>query len=228
MGRNIGINIVNDGLNMVMDPGNDNSYLGSGTVLNDLTKNVNLSLSLNTWADGKFEFRTNASYDITTSDANTLTDAWTICFFVQFNTIQNNFLFSTGTYVGSPAAGINVWFGGGSSTTSAMHAPNGTGMTSIGTINPIDSYLDMHFYSISTDNTAKTIKRYQDDSKLLDTTFASNITSSYSPNGFAIANTTSNQYPCDCDLGIFMKYDRVLTDDEIVQNFNALRGRYGI
>jgi hypothetical protein len=34
--------------------------------------------------------------------------------------------------------------------------------------------------------------------------------------------------PCAANFGVFLVYDRVLTDAEVLQNHEALRGRYGI
>jgi hypothetical protein len=38
----------------------------------------------------------------------------------------------------------------------------------------------------------------------------------------------SAQEPCAGNFGVFLIYDRVLTDAEVLQNHEALRGRYGI
>jgi hypothetical protein len=38
----------------------------------------------------------------------------------------------------------------------------------------------------------------------------------------------SNQEPCAGHFSVFLIYDRVLTDAEVLQNHEALRGRYGI
>jgi hypothetical protein len=38
----------------------------------------------------------------------------------------------------------------------------------------------------------------------------------------------SSQEPCAGHFSVFLIYDRVLTDAEVLQNHEALRGRYGI
>jgi hypothetical protein len=38
----------------------------------------------------------------------------------------------------------------------------------------------------------------------------------------------SSSEPCAGNFGVFLIYDRVLTDAEVLQNHEAFRGRYGI
>ena len=47
------------------------------------------------------------------------------------------------------------------------------------------------------------------------------------PNGISVGRGFSGE-PSACEVSFVMAYNRVLTADEIQQNFNALRGRFGI
>lgn len=48
------------------------------------------------------------------------------------------------------------------------------------------------------------------------------------PNGFAIGSYGGTSEFSNSQIGNLLVYDRVLSATEILQNFNALRGRYGI
>jgi hypothetical protein len=48
------------------------------------------------------------------------------------------------------------------------------------------------------------------------------------PNGFAIGSFAAASEFSNSHIGIFLVYNTVLTEAQIVQNFNAYRGRYGI
>jgi hypothetical protein len=48
------------------------------------------------------------------------------------------------------------------------------------------------------------------------------------PNGFAIGSFGGSSEFSAAHVGLLLVYNRVLTADEITQNFNATRGRYGI
>lgn len=45
------------------------------------------------------------------------------------------------------------------------------------------------------------------------------------PTRFIISHTIQNS---DCAVGVILVYDRVLSDSEITQNYNALKSRYGL
>ena len=50
---------------------------------------------------------------------------------------------------------------------------------------------------------------------------------SQGPNGLCI-NTGGNMERSACEVSLILVYNRVLTDAEITQNFNAVRGRYAL
>jgi hypothetical protein len=54
-----------------------------------------------------------------------------------------------------------------------------------------------------------------------------NTNGSNGPNGIRLGGSILGEYST-CQVGCVLAYNRVLTDDEIQQNFNALRGRYGL
>jgi hypothetical protein len=48
------------------------------------------------------------------------------------------------------------------------------------------------------------------------------------PNGFAIGSYAASSEFSNSQIGVFLVYNAILTDAQIVQNFNAYRGRYGL
>jgi hypothetical protein len=58
--------------------------------------------------------------------------------------------------------------------------------------------------------------------------FTPNSNGSAGPNGFAIGTWLGNGEFSNSHISHLIAYNRVLTNNEIQQNFNALRGRFGI
>ena len=48
------------------------------------------------------------------------------------------------------------------------------------------------------------------------------------PNGLGINTGAAGAEKSDCEVSLILVYNRVLTDSEIMQNFNASRGRYSL
>jgi hypothetical protein len=57
---------------------------------------------------------------------------------------------------------------------------------------------------------------------------SSNANGSAGPNGIQLGGYSSTVQPSDGQVGFLLVYNRVLTDAEIQQNFNALRSRYAL
>ena len=55
-----------------------------------------------------------------------------------------------------------------------------------------------------------------------------NANGSQGPNGFAIGSISGTGEFSNSQIGILLVYNTVLTADQITQNFNAYRGRYGL
>lgn len=55
-----------------------------------------------------------------------------------------------------------------------------------------------------------------------------NANGSQGPNGFALGSVGGTGEFSNSQIGFMLVYNRVLTESEIRQNFNAYRGRYGI
>jgi hypothetical protein len=58
--------------------------------------------------------------------------------------------------------------------------------------------------------------------------YANNNTNNYANDYFYICSRAGSSYFTNCNLASFMIYNRVLSASEILQNFNAFRGRFGI
>lgn len=55
-----------------------------------------------------------------------------------------------------------------------------------------------------------------------------NASGSQGPNGFAVGSYQGTGEFSNSQIGILLVYNTVLTADQITQNFNAFRGRYGL
>jgi hypothetical protein len=58
--------------------------------------------------------------------------------------------------------------------------------------------------------------------------FSDNLNTAYASNPFYIGNVSGSGFPYKGDIALTQIYNRALSADEIQQNFNALRGRFGI
>jgi hypothetical protein len=58
--------------------------------------------------------------------------------------------------------------------------------------------------------------------------YSDNLNTAYASNPFYIGNVSGSGFPYKGDIALTQIYNRALSADEIQQNFNALRGRFGI
>jgi len=65
---------------------------------------------------------------------------------------------------------------------------------------------------------------------LVDSLIENNIASAVSANYIDIGSSSEGGYPTDALIKVYssMIYDRALTDVEVLQNYNALKGRYKV
>ena len=221
--------IVTDGLVLALDAGNPKSYPGSGTVWRDKSGNGNDGTLTNgpTFSSdngGAIVFDGVNDY----VDLSTATSLWTsnfsISFFIKINTLGNQFLFSNGGYGG---AVTNFWFGGGATNNFAIHLrkTDGTGAVGYNYILPVP-YTSLGYYSIVYNTADNTLKLYQ-NSDLVESKSTALVDPSWMDNGWRIGNS-SGSYPVNGDLHNFTVYNRALSASEVQQNYNALKGRFGL
>ncbi len=203
--------IVTNGLFLYYDPANTRSYVGNGVTINNLKAVFGCTLvngpTFSSSNQGYLSFDGSNDYAQLTLPA--LTD-WSFSFWIYNHTIPNateKQLLSTytdPTGLSMVATYYNIWNGTSNLSTSSVGQSVWTNVvfTNIGFSSSaiyVDGRLDAPF------NTGNQI--YSGAAQLL-----------------AINGTSRNT---QAYLGTFMGYNRSLTASEVLQNYNALKKRYG-
>ena len=226
--------IVTDGLVLALDAGNTKSYPGSGSTWTDLSGNGNNGtlendVGYDSGNGGSLSFDGVDDY----VDCGNLTTLNDITIQMLVKPLSN-----AGSYrgfIGAVGASGNDYDSGFAidmsfnSTTSfnKCHFEGGilrvAGGTNFMTSSiPFGTWTNICF-SISSNY----IQFYLNGSAELGTTRLNNITSTIGMNNFRIGRRPSADY-LDGNIAQVSIYNRALTAQEIQQNYNALRGRFGI
>ncbi len=216
--------IVTNGLVLCVDAGNPRSYSGSGTQWNDATSSgFNFTLTngpvYSSSNLGSFTF--DGVNDFASASDNTAlnTQTPTVEVWVKTNaTTQNGFWFEKGTvnsqYALFQEGGLIQWrmnIGGVTnlSTTTASFMNTSNWFQVVGTYTSGSRILYINGVQVNSDAQTGTI-------------------STNSSGMFIGAYGTGTGYFYNGALSICRVYNRVLSAAEVLQNFNAARGRYGI
>lgn len=209
--------IVTNGLVLCLDAGNPRSYPGSGTLWNDVSGTGTIGTLINgpTYNSANLGSIVFDGIDDFVNSPATKTASCSFCCWAKTSSVATNpMLFNAGPNGQGPdlffynnKISWNVWDGDGS--------PFGTMPASVTDGN-------WHYYVVLNDS-ASTAKLYYDNVLLGSTTYRNasgntNLTVGGNDAGYQWAGNISN----------FLMYNRVISVEEITQNFNALRGRYGI
>ena len=230
--------IVTDGLVLALDAGNTKSYPGSGTTWNDLSGNSNNGTLTN---GPTFDSGNGGSIVFDGSDDvinGTINGSIFTGNFTQSAWIYklNNTQIWQGVFTNSSPATNNTYlmtFGRGS-----VNAPynsvgvNRVGVSDAGVFLDIGTHINRWLYIVIT-KTGSTLNIYcYKDGSLLQ----SSGTITWNSGNFATTNNYQigrhwaggSVVPLQGNISNVTVYNRALTASEIKQNFNAIRGRYGI
>ena len=209
---------ITDGLILNLDAGETASYSGTGTIWNDISGNNNngtLNGAVFTTTNGVSYFNFSNTY-VNTS----ITKSNTMTFSVWARTSSNpeGMLFNTGnTGVGG---GPNLFF-----YQSGLHWNTwDSGSNSFGVLEPIDA--NWHNYTVVNDATSNKATLYIDG--VLVGNQVTYKSSTYTTNLYIGAAGLGDGYFWNGDIAIFQAYNRALNSSEILQNYNAIKGRYGL
>jgi hypothetical protein len=221
--------IVTDGLVLYLDAGNPYSYVSGSTNWNDLSRSM-LSGSLvngptyNTGSLGSIVFDgVNDRVDL--SNATSLwTSNFTINFYIKSNVLGNQFIFSNGSY---GSAATNIWFGGLALSSFDVHLrrTDGTGAVGYTFALPIN-YNILGYYTVIYNTADNTLKLYQ-NSNLVESKNTSLVNPSWMPNGWRIGNS-EGWTSLNGNIYNFTIYNRALSAQEVLQNYNATKTRFGL
>ena len=215
MGLNHSPSIVTNGLVIGLDSVNPKSYSGSGTTWNDLSTSKNsftLVGSPTFGTDKLFSFNGSTQYATTSNNVLNST-AYTKCAWFQTSNLSasNNILSGNN---GQHA----FWFSGGNRLYSGHNSLWYT-VTSNTTL-----VANQWYFGAVTFNTTTGWALYLNG--LLEVTNASTTTFTGTGDLLVAAYGNSNNFQGFIN-GVSI-YNRALTADEILQNYNAHRGRYGL
>lgn len=228
MGLVYNTKVVRDGLVLHLDAANVKSYPGSGTTWSDLSGQGNHgtingmthSLSNNGYfvLDG-----TNDVCTIPNSDSLNPTSGLTIESWVNFDGASTDFIFEKGnvnTQFSLFSHGSDIVFRTFHEGDGSYHTQNPS-KTSVGVVNG-----QWHHIVGSWDGSTK---RIYIDGELKNSVSKSGTLKTTTP-GAAVGRFggTSTGYWFDGNIAKVSVYERGLTSDEIRQNFEAVRGRFGV
>ena len=210
--------IVTDGLVLALDAGNTKSYGGSGTTVTDLSSSGNnATLDGATYVSGNpdyFEFcGDNDHIDLSSGMFNCNSNFTFSCW------VNSDTTGTVRTIIASPSIGaLQIRL-----ETSNQVQIVDSNIVNVGTFSGFtaSSYT---WYNIVVVRNSNTYSLYVDGE------YISNFTSSntYTYNANMIGLNVSNSEDWDGKISFISCYDIVLTAAEITQNFNALRGRFGV
>lgn len=221
--------VIEDGLILRLDAAEPDSYPGTGTNWNDLSSsNIDGTLTngvgYSSANGGYLTFDGTNDYVDTSNDLDPEADglfadtgnAWSVSAWFKDDYSTSGSIIAKSGGTGSVATFI-VWAGGSSLNTRLRG----------GTILAIDTINTTSWYEVVITWNGTTAKAY------LNGSFVDNITVGAASNqavtfkiGAAGGGTPNNYF--DGNISDVKVYNRALTADEIKQNFNALKGRYGV
>ena len=206
-------NIVEDGLVLYLDTGNERSYPGSGTTWYDLSGNGNNGTLVNGATFSSVNggvFVLDGVNDYINIDLNLTNQSYTIFGAARYVTIGGR------TF----SARNNNWLMGHWAFSTVKHYA--VGWVSSAT-NTEESDTNWRSYAATGDYSADIWKLYVNGYKRVENNGGVN-----GPNNFAIGSYAGADEFSNSHISFMMAYNRVLTDSEIKQNYNALRGRFGL
>jgi hypothetical protein len=214
MSTHAGPNIIESGLVLSLDAANEKSYPLSGTTWYDLSGNGNhgtltSSPTFSTDGNGAMQFDGTSYVDV--PSPNLAASDFTVI--------------GASRYTGATKARIitskvNNWLLGHWSSNTEVFYSEGWVRGSTGGV----SNEDWRIYAGSGNISLDQYSFWVNGSKLTN----NSVVGAAGPNGFALGRWKGTSEGSTGQVGFLLVYNRVLTDAEILQNYNAMRVRYGI
>jgi len=218
--------IVTDGLSLYTDAVNTRSYVGSGTSVNGLVSGIGLTLvngvGFGTTGTNYFILDgTNDNITFSTPNPGTILS---IELWAKIKLFNGGMIFGFNLYdvwTADGAMGFNTAQGD-------QYGISSTQVTNLGLLNQWKHYVfEMRSDVPYTNNKIYINSQNQSLSQLLGSEDSSNRNFN-SGNGRISSWLNDNNYNIPMDLAQFRVYNRALTSQEIVQNYNATKKRYGL
>ena len=226
-----GPNVVDDGLILALDPANLKSYPGSGTTWFDRSGNDNNGTLTNgpTFDGGNLG---SISFDgvddyisIPYSATMDFSLAQTIIMWMKPGTGSNSTRRNpynqayggSGTITHEPAANFNYFFG--------THGGNNTPYVGIGssfTVNPNE----LAFIAVTRSQPLNICRWYKNGARTVNTSAGGYAATNNGSSAILLANGYTNEFIGN--IYYVLVYNRFFTDEEILQTYNATKGRFGL
>jgi hypothetical protein len=216
------VSLVQQGLILNLDAGNPYSYAGAGTTWFDTSGNSYNSTLTNgpTYSNdngGVIAFDGVDDYSV--SSVASITDSSTLGLWIKAASYAGNKIPISidGTNYGS---GPNLYFTNNVITWNIGDSAN----------NPFSnsSYPDSNWHYIVVTNDSSTNAKLYIDGVLIGTALYRSTLSSGSNNFWIARFHGDNNYTINARMGSIQLYNRVLTAAEVLQNYNATKGRFGL
>ena len=220
MGTRYNPGIVTDGLVLCLDAADKTSYPGSGTTWSDLSPNGNdgtiTNATINTESGGCFDFDGSGD-DITIGDLGTNHPDWTVsCWWVSDTTDENSMFYLSS----NKSQGFTVW----SSANMAYYVTKSGVATHTGTSH---AWSTGRWYHLTLNHTSSTnVMLIYINGEMVDSTTIDDIAAHEEFDQVVIGTGAYGEW--DGRIANFNIRSRVLTAKEVLQNFNAQRGRFGV
>lgn len=228
-----GASIVRDGLVLHLDAANPKSYPGSGTVWSDLSGNGNHGTLVNGVGysgdnNGSMIFDGVDDYISLGNILSFGTDSFTISFYFEPNIVsgggQYGLISKRGTGSLPGTAGWEIRQNG---RNLRVVMSDGTNFIYLDMIIDVFNVGIWSEITVSFDREANVITPYL-NSRDHNTTDISQIGDISGPRDLVIGSEPTLIYDYNGKISSAFIYNRALTPEEIAQNFEAMRGRYGI
>jgi len=219
-----GLTYIRDGLILYLDAGDSNSYPGTGNTWTDLSGNDNDGTLINgpTYSSDNGGFIVFDGVDdyITVSNVQPSTNDFTISVWVyKFNNTSNDYIWDFGSNGGTLSSGTSV--GGYGFRYYNETLGTSSNMYTQGTIPDINKW-----YNVSITRNSGTSTMYVNGSLI---TSSSGDTHDISSTTLYIGRYGGGtDYEHHGYISNFSIYNRALTQQEVQQNFNAFKDRYGL
>jgi len=220
-----GPKIVTSGIQLYLDAADRNSYAGSGTSWNDLSGNANNAtlvngvsyVSSNSGAlvfDGSDDYGT-VSNDMTSGTGNFAVSVWVY----KTDTVENRYVWDFGSNGGTLVSGTSIAQG-----FRYYNPTTGVG-SSLYTSGPV--HAENTWYNIVISRISGTTYFYSNGSLVTSGADGGNIGTWGTT--FSIGRYGGGGYVHQGRISNILVYkNKGLTPNEVLQNFNAMRGRFGV
>jgi hypothetical protein len=229
---NYGPKILTNGLVLALDTADKKSYIGSGTAWNDLSGNNNTGVltngpTFNSTNGGSIVFDGTNDY-IVVNDSTSLqvADTFTVSAWIKATSLSSRHgVFSTRAT--NPAGAWQFEVGIGNSGTNRITLTGSGTFIADSVDNVITANVWTHICVVKINNATQGATLYVNGvSQSTSITTGYTISNNSDEKRIGIGTASSQYFPGS--IALINLYNRALTTTEVLQNFNALRGRFGI